>query len=444
MAEDILEYSGDLEIETLKLVSTTRQIVDLDDYLVELNIMEDIFNNFLYGQIQLSDSRNLISDLNIIGEEYLIIKLKTPSLDKYFEKTFRVYSVTDRQTIKDNNTQIYTLHFCSFEAIVDMNTPLYKPFKGKIAEVVEQIFLDFLEVPRTYIIEDPDTLKPSSYSTPLYILNETDNAVKFISPGWSPSKCINWLATRSIPKETKACDFLFWETLHGFYFGNIEKIYQDSKKNQLSRGTYFYYPANTVTPSDIIEKMFIAEDFQVYKTTDYIKNYTEGYLASRVVSVDLLTKRYTVTDYDYLKEFDKFNHLDDKVAPMFAEDTLRNPAAHVKFFPINTHLFSDFKDNYTDKMPKIYGNRRSKLSELNNYIVNITVPGRFDMEAGAVIDFWYPDTEEQDDKSATGKDKRYAGSYLITAIRHKINLKRHMMIMEIVKDSLSVGSVESE
>jgi hypothetical protein len=437
MSDDILEYSGDLEIEILKLVTITKQIVDLDDYLIELNIFEDIFNNFVHGQIQLSDSRNMISDLNIIGEEYLIVKIRTPSLDKYLEKTFRVYSITDRQTVKDNNTQIYTLHFCSFEAIVDMNTPLYKPFQGRISDIVENIYLDFLEVPRSYVIEDPDQLVPTSYSTPLYLLNDTDNSVKFISPGWSPSKCINWLASRSIPKETKACDFLFWETIHGFYFGNIEKIYQDTKKNQLTRGTYFYYPANTVQPANIVEKMFIAEDFEVYKTTDYIKNYTEGYLASRVVTVDLLTKRYQVTDYDYLSEFEKFNHLDENAMPLFAADTLRNPATHVRFFPINTHLFTDFKNNYTDKIPLIYGNRRSKLSELNNYVVNITVPGRFDMETGSIIDFWYPDTEEQDDKSASGKDNKYAGSYLITAIRHKINLKRHMMIMEIVKDSLS-------
>ena len=90
-----LEYAGQIDIHQLKLISSTSgQIIDLDDYLIELNIFEDIFSNFLYGQIMLADSRNLISILPIIGEEYLLLKMSTPSLDSSFDKTFRIYSIT--------------------------------------------------------------------------------------------------------------------------------------------------------------------------------------------------------------------------------------------------------------------------------------------------------------------------------------------------------------
>ena len=41
----------------------------------------------------------------------------------------------------------------------------------------------------------------------------------------------------------------------------------------------------------------------------------------------------------------------------------------------------------------------------------------------------------QEDKSDKG-DAFYSGTYLITAIHHKVTLNRHTMIMEIVKDAL--------
>ena len=40
-------------------------------------------------------------------------------------------------------------------------------------------------------------------------------------------------------------------------------------------------------------------------------------------------------------------------------------------------------------------------------------------------------------------DKFYTGSYLITAIRHKVTLQSHHMIMEIVKDSMNAARENS-
>ena len=42
-----------------------------------------------------------------------------------------------------------------------------------------------------------------------------------------------------------------------------------------------------------------------------------------------------------------------------------------------------------------------------------------------------------EDLTKSNEDQYYSGNYLVTAIRHKINLLRHTMTMEIVKDSLT-------
>ena len=126
-----LQSAGEISIEELTLVSNNGT-VSLLDYLVELNIYEGIYNNVVSGDILISDSRNLIKELSIIGEEYLIIKVVTPGLDYPIYKTFRITSVEDRMLVRDNNTQIYKLRFISQEAIIDSLSPLYNAFSGSI------------------------------------------------------------------------------------------------------------------------------------------------------------------------------------------------------------------------------------------------------------------------------------------------------------------------
>jgi len=93
-----LQRAGQVNIEQLKLVSSNNEVVDLTEFLVELNIYEDIFSSHLYGDVLLTDSRNLIDDLNIHGEEFINVKLRTPSFDDKdtIEKTFRVFKISNR------------------------------------------------------------------------------------------------------------------------------------------------------------------------------------------------------------------------------------------------------------------------------------------------------------------------------------------------------------
>ena len=141
-----LGQAGDISIEDLYLISGTGTYLFVLDYLVELNIYEDIFSNFLTGSIMLSDSANIIKSLPIIGEEYLMVKITTPSFPTSIHKTFRVYAVTNRNIVTDNGTQTYILHFCSNEGMNDTSTPIFKNFNGKINDVVSNIFDNYIPI----------------------------------------------------------------------------------------------------------------------------------------------------------------------------------------------------------------------------------------------------------------------------------------------------------
>jgi tRNA U38,U39,U40 pseudouridine synthase TruA len=103
-------------------------------------------------------------------------------------------------------------------------------------------------------------------------------------------------------------------------------------------------------------------------------------------------------------------------------------------------LFISVDMNQLQLQPKLILKLQLKrlLHEINNFKIEITVPGRTDIEVGAIINFIYPDARPRDEtqKVSEGIDEMYSGYYLVTAIRHKFTLNHHVMILEISKDSL--------
>jgi len=447
MADNGVQKAGDIVIEQLKLVSSTNIVFDLVDFLVELNIYEDMFSGCMHGNMVLSDSRNLIEKAPLIGEEFLLVKVTSPTFTESITKTFRVFKVSDRNIVRDNNTQTYTVHFASIELFYDIMLPLFVSFEGNITDVVSDIFSNYLMTSRNFdISETSSEIKEIETVTPLYILNDTSNKVKFVSPGWSPLKCINWLASKSIPKNEVAKNFLFFESNKAFYFGSIEFLLKDVFENKNYIGDYTISAANirdgAPTPN-INREYFIAKDVSMVDTTDHIKNYTNGYLANRILTLDIFNKKYEAIDYDYVTEYKKQFHTSgpgDKAMPVFTTESLRNPATDISFYPINPKLFNNFEGNINEKMGEIYGNRKSSMLDLTNLKMHLTVPGRTDVEVGRVMYFNYPALGAKESVSEKGIDKNYSGYYLITAIHHKINKVQHLMTMEMVKDSLYVDT----
>jgi hypothetical protein len=157
--------AGDVTFEKLHLLTQDGVELDLTQFLVELNIFEDIFSNAMKGTIVLVDSRNIINILGLKGEETLIVKLKTPSFDdtQVISKEFITYKISDRKVIRDNNTQMFTIHFVSPELLLDTALPLYDPFSGPVDKVIQYIFDEYIKL-----------------KTDFKILTNTQNSVKFI------------------------------------------------------------------------------------------------------------------------------------------------------------------------------------------------------------------------------------------------------------------------
>jgi len=448
MAENIspsLQKAGSVNIQEIKLISSNNVEIDLNEFLVEANLYEDLFSSHLYGDMMLSDSRNLIDVLPIIGEEYLNLTFFTPGFENLkIKKTFRVFRLSNRQIVRDNNTQTFVLHFASVELFYDALLPLYKSFSGKITDVVQELFFEYLAESRSLNINADGTSNLST-NTPLTLINDTANSVKFVSPGWSPFKCINWLASKSIPKEGTSKNYLFWESNKSFYFGSIEYLFKDALINKNILGEYSYSPNNNKKNKDrdVAKEMFTISDIEMVQTTDHVKNYTNGYLANRLITLDVYNKKYEFFDYDYVEDYKNHYHTSGegkKAIPVFIPQSPRNFSSSISYYPVNPKLFNDFPGNVNEKMGEIYGNRKSTLLDLTNIKLNITVPGRSDIEVGNIIYINFPalGPAVESDTNKEHIDRSYSGYYLITAIHHRLTSLEHIMIMEVVKDSLQV------
>jgi len=377
---------GDVFIYALNIIKDNK-IFELDDFLVELNIYESIDNNFLKGTILLSDSLNIVENIPIEGNEYLSITITTPSFSQSIKKVFRITTISNRKIVRDNNTQMLMLDFISPEFLQDSLTNIYRSFKDDFEKLFKEIFgkLNSNEI--------------------LQIGAEVQGKIKFICPGWSPFKCINWMASKC----TSANDILFFQSNQNFYIKSISKLLEENK----NIGEYNLSIVNVEDKNKTSARFNTTEYVDMISVIDYAKNYTSGYMANKVYIANV-----------YNKKFDEavFINPKAKIEPPGNPDVIRN------FYPNNGQI---------DWNPNSIGNRKLGLFGLNNLKLNLNVPGRTDVEIGQTINFKHPKLGPRDETDKDFTDKLYSGNYLITAINHKITkstIIEHRMIMEITKD----------
>jgi hypothetical protein len=168
-----------------------------------------------------------------------------------------------------------------------------------------------------------------------------------------------------------------------------------------------------------------------------------GYLASTLYDIDLYNKNYSMVKYDHASEFSNYSHLNGDT-PMFDKTALRNPLSYIEFNYSSPKLHNSVENNF-DQMPKyMFGNRRSNMLELNNFKMEITIPGRTDLEVGNIVGIIFPKSPgaplTKESKSNSKHDELYSGNYLITNLAHKINPKTHYITMNVLKDSFNTKS----
>ena len=458
-----LSNPGDVSFKTVEIQSVNGQVLDIKNFIVELNIYEDIFSNALQGVLIVVDSKELLSGLPLVGDELLNLWVQTPSFgDEYGEsikKTFSIYSIKNRMLNADRE-QMYALYFCSMEAVSDNITQVSKKYEGTTDEIADKLYIDYLKQKRCFGgIDNKD-------ETPMVIADTPhEGKIAFVANMWSPFRCLNYVAQRSIGAKQKSPSFLFYETTRQFYFTSIDNLIKSQLDDSSVFAEYVYLqkPVNPETnltggitfdtSKPGLDKGFnTVSDIRFNEQVDILKSQDQGRFASTTTIFDIMIKEATNAPHDYSYSYPDIIHMENyriengkatfdeksKDNMTYPANVTRSALSKRFFRPVHRKVLTTSDDELLDYAPdKWLGMRQSVLEDISGLRMHITVPGRTDAEVGKIINFKYPKVGDSADKSDPKNqwDPFLSGVWMITAIHHKMTPVAHNMILEIAKDS---------
>lgn len=416
-----IKSAGDFQLIDVKIGSAKGIIFDVNNFVIDINIYEDMFSPTMSGNITLNDAQDLVNLMPMIGEEKLLITFKTPSIgdnDGLYEQEFYIYKMTDREYSAERAVT-YKLHFVSFETVRDLNAKVSKGFAGSIDAVVEKILKQELRTDKKINIE------------------KTKNTTTYVSNFWTPFTNINFLSKRSISQETESANFIFFESNRGFNYVSIDTLLTQDPK------TKYIYDNNSRDPSsdgggsvrDIGETLSRINSVKINTAFDYMNRIQSGMYKSRLITHEILTKTYNVQTLTYEDQFGKHNHLNK-----YPLSTANLPSKTFAFLDTQPRALENFSNFKTDKMKSWYLKNIMQMAEMSAYYMDITVPGRSDICVGDIVDIYMyrPTPFNQKDQEEQLLDKTFSGRYMVASLCHNLNREKHEIHMSIIKDSLII------
>lgn len=414
--EQIIRKAGDIDIEKVNIVTSQGVYQDIALQVIGIQIFEDIYSPFITGTIEIRDSLDLLNVFPLNGEEYLDLKLSTPTLQNgNIDKRFYIFKMSNRIPVGDKSA-IYTLHFISVEALLDVNKRISKAFSGKCSDIAKYLLTDKVH---------------GFQLTDKFVIEETSNSTKYISNFWSPVKNMIDVCNTSINQNGNS-SYLFFESRNGFNFVSLEFLYKQQSFQSFVYDNYVRDVLdNGTTVKNINEDYKRIRNLSIPTVYDYIERNKQGMFASKLFTYDLTTKKYNSSNYDMLDTFKNQIHLNE--FPMASAKTTYRYNSFVIAMTKYTGNFSGYGDVTNASSIQ---NRTSLLAQSNSSKIEIVIPGRLDYTVGLKVQVKIYKAEPTSNTDTEFVDNMLSGNYIISAINHYINKNKHECTVELIKDSL--------
>lgn len=439
-----LAYPSDFNLTELSLYGATLQNniggkLDLRPYLIELNYFEDIFDTSVSAKVVISDAVGIFKMGGLNGTETVTFEFNSGVGGTIIKQKLHVYSVTDRHTDSSMNFENYTLNLCSEELIASEKYRVSKSYKKKaISDIISDILKNFLKTNKPIDIE------------------QTMGSYDFVLPNKKIYETVNWLSMYAQPSKSKVgADMLFYENYAGLHLHSLQTLY-----TQKSIYTYFYNPKNVSV--DMSLKSANIYRLEVLNNFDTLGATSKGTLNNRLITIDPLLRKKYVKDFnydEYRKQSKTLNnknvsdvtsnqqneYKDNRGKKLYESppQDLENGALRLMITNSNQQKSALIKDNtgtvQNDYFVERYLPNRIAQLYLSQYNrIKILVPGNSSLKVGDVITVKVLGTTPlSNDKNAKKDDAYLNGNYLITAIRHIINVTRYTTIIEVSKESIA-------
>jgi hypothetical protein len=459
-----IQTAGEFIIEELKLVTTSGLEVDLITSVIGLTLFEDIFSMTISGTVAIADSVNLASYGPLLGQEYLHLKISTPTFKDesavidFSKNALLVHSISNREKIT-GGVQGVVLSFVSQELVKNQRLKVTQSLTGTWSDIVKKMLTD-----------------PSYINTKKKIdLEPTTGVKKFVAPNVRPLDVVVMGMKQAIAEFKGEPTYLFYETLKGFNFRTLASLYNNAPQLEYIAVVPGSNPVALGTHYNVLNEMRTVLNYEIVSNNDSIANYRTGMFGSKLITHDIISKSYETKTYNYHDNFNKESHIVGGVTagtpefPLASALALNDEGLRVSDFSARTFMMPTSLSGGVDSQHTTENNtnpymaydphkwvqrRNSQMIQLENALqVNIMTHGNTLINAGDKVELNLPNISSSQVKSLDGEiyDKFYKGPFLIKRIRHDFIMtsspKRHRMYMNLVKDSLEeelddVGPIE--
>ena len=445
-----LQTAGEFKLDQLKLVTTSGLEVDLTASVMGLSLFEDMFSMTISGTVAIADSVNLASYGPLLGQEYLHLKISTPTFKDesaiidFSKNAFLVHSISNRQKLT-GGVQGFTLSFVSPELIRNQRLKVTQSLTDTWSKIVEKMLTD-----PAYI----DSKKKIN-------IEPTAGIKKFVAPNVRPLDIVILGMKQAISEFKGEPTYLFYETLKGFNFRTLASHYNDASQLE-----YIITEPGTNSAGsknyDILVELRTVINYEIVSNNDIIANYRTGMFGSNLITHDIINKSYTTETYNYHDNFKNESHIVSGTTakipefPLASEIKLNDRGLRVSDFPARAFMMPTSLSAGSDSQHTTENNsnpymaydphkwlqrRNSQMIQLENALqVNIMTHGNTLINAGDKVTLNLPYTSTAKPPGNEKFDRFYKGPFLIKRIRHDFIMNSsptmHRMFMSLVKDSL--------
>jgi hypothetical protein len=421
-------YPQDYSLEKLNFINSNGQTFNMKNAMVEMSYYEDIYSFCVSGSLTVRDAQGFIELFQLSGSEYMEINFgKVKGASNSDDQRFHVYKIGKRVPTGNMNDEFYTIYFCSEELYLSEQLKISKSYTGqKVSSIISSILTNTLKV----------------QSSKINVIEDTTGVYDFLIPRFKPLEAISWLSTYARHFKNKGSDMLFYQNRYGYNFRSLQSIYQDKVY-----ATYKYQQKNLTKENESAQdKAATVLDYEFIKTYDILGDTASGAYSNQLISLDPVTRKSRITNFDYTKYKSDATSLNGKGVLNPAPNRL-GTTQNQNYGAVTKVLISNANQGQTPYIKQVPGsvakdifaetyipNRTAQLSLANYTVMKLMIPGDPGITAGAIINFNLLSLKPTDKNK--GMDKFYSGKYLVTAVRHVLNDGgSYITILEIAKDS---------
>lgn len=393
---------GEVEVD-ITIISHTKKEINVSEYFIDCEIVEDVSNFTLTGSITFFDLSGLEEFSPIIGGETLNIIFRTSDEFDYYVKKFKIIKYPEEEIINEVRKQSQIIfYFSSNELLTNIRTKISKSFNNqKISSIVENIF---------------STLK----SNKLIEIEETVNSKNYVIPYITPFNSIKYLTKKAISKKNNRCGYVFFENKDGFIFSALETLFNNNSNKQILLQNFAKSNDNKYTGY-----IGLAEYYKRIQNFNLIKDIDKGNYVQNVQVFSYDTKQIIEKNFSILTNIKK-NPLGSNL--IYRENEISTSSKIcIDDEYIGSDQFSTI-NNFTNSKIRDLKNQ-FLYNTINNNALSIGINGDSNLTCGQIIEIEFRSHSEE-----KKINEKLSGFYFIKALRHKISsTSGYKQVMLLVK-----------